>query len=85
MSFIKIRVLFFAAAKDKVDCDSLEIQLQESACLSDLMDHLWQKHPQLTPLQPYIRWAVNHQFEENTQRTLNHGDEVALIPPISGG
>jgi molybdopterin converting factor subunit 1 len=85
MLFIKIRVLFFAAAKDKVGCDYLELQLQESACLSDLMNQLWKNYPQLTPLQPYIRWAVNHQFEENKQRELNHGDEVALIPPISGG
>ena len=85
MSTIEIRVLFFASAREKVGVGSVQITLPISACLNDLAQVLYQEYPQLSVLKPYLRWAVNQKFEENDQSPLKQGDEVALIPPISGG
>ena len=42
-------------------------------------------HPSLEELAPYLRWAINHEFVDEDSHLLSSGDEVALIPPISGG
>ena len=85
MSSIEIRILFFASAREKMGCSSVHMTLAESACLGDLIHMLYQQHPQLNVLQPYVRWAINQRFEDDEHHILRQGDEVALIPPISGG
>ena len=85
MSNIEIRVLFFASAREKVGVGSMQVTLPLPACLHDLTQVLYQEYPQLNALKPYLRWAINQAFEEDPQAPLKQGDEVALIPPISGG
>ena len=85
MSHIEIKVLFFASAKEKTGCDSIQLQLPAHTQLYILKNQLWDLYPTLQTLQPYLRWALNHQFIDLDEQELFHGDEIALIPPISGG
>ena len=80
-----LRILYFAAAREQAQCQEEEITLDHPCTLSDLKRVIYQKHETLGPLDQYLRWAVNHSFCEDDRFILHEGDEIALIPPISGG
>ena len=80
-----LRVLYFAAARERTQHQEEQILLSHPYTLSELKRLLYQRHETLQPLDQYLRWAVNHRFCEDEELTLSEGDEVALIPPISGG
>ena len=85
MSKTIINVLYFAAAKEAVGIDSESIYFTHVPTLSELQTKLYTLYPQLKPLEPYLRWALNQSFIEDGSTPLSHQDEVAIIPPISGG
>ena len=80
-----LTVLFFAAARQRTQCSRLIHPFDSPYTLKALKDELCEIYPELIELIPYLRWAVNHSFVHDDQLLLNHRDEVALIPPISGG
>ena len=80
---MKVEVLFFAAARERAgtDRESLEVPEPTVGSLSRL---LAERHPDLAPLLPRLRFAVNRAFVRE-DHVLAEGDEVALIPPVAGG
>jgi molybdopterin synthase catalytic subunit len=58
--------------------------LPDGATVGALLDHLIAAHPALASLRANLRVAVNQEFAA-LDRVLADGDEVALIPPVSGG
>lgn len=82
---VKVTVLFFAATRERTGCRETSLTLDAASTLRDLKLTLYDKHPTLTELDGYVRWALNERFEPNFERVLSTGDVVALIPPISGG
>ncbi len=60
----------------------MELELQEREPISSLIEKLQSDYPYLLTLP--INVAVNAEYVERDYR-LQNGDEVALIPPISGG
>ena len=80
-----LHVLYFAAAREHTQCQGEQIRLTHPYTLSKLKRMIYQKHKALASLDPYLRWAVNQSFCDDESVTLNESDEVALIPPISGG
>ena len=81
----RVRILFFAIARERTGCDACELEFRDRACLSDVRAAVLLKYPDLQPIEPYIRWAVNQVFESDLSRVMNDQDEIALIPPVSGG
>jgi len=81
---MKIRVRFFASAREKTRVDETERELGSGARVADLWDALCAEYPALNDLTPAISFAVNREYAERTQALVD-GDEVALIPPVSGG
>jgi len=77
-------VLLFASARDLSGCGSLRIDLNEGATVAQLSVALAQRYPVLAALLTKCRIAVNHEFAEG-ERILQLGDELAVIPPVSGG
>jgi MoaE-MoaD fusion protein len=75
-----IEVLMFAAARDLAGACSVRVTLPAGAHVADLAAAL----PQLAGLWEKCRIAVNHEFADG-ERMLGEGDEVAVIPPVSGG
>jgi molybdopterin synthase catalytic subunit len=62
----------------------MERGLRDGATVDDLWADLCDEHPQLTALGPSVSFAVNREYVDRGH-ILNENDEVALIPPVSGG
>jgi molybdopterin converting factor small subunit len=61
-----------------------ELELKRGNAMSSVRDALCREHPELVPLWPSLAVAVNGEFIEGGC-PLKGGDEVLLLPPISGG
>ncbi|WP_394174088.1 molybdopterin converting factor subunit 1 [Thalassotalea litorea] len=82
-----IKVIFFAALRDKLDCDGLTIETtSEITCVADIKQYLCQKHPHWQPFftEQSILSAVNHTMADESF-AVTSGDEVAFFPPVTGG
>lgn len=81
---VHVHVLFFAGAADAAGCRRLEEALPPGTTLAGLAGRLRERFPRLRPLLEVALWAVNEEYA-HPARALQEGDEVALIPPVSGG
>jgi molybdopterin converting factor subunit 1 len=79
-----IRVLLFAAARDHAGADAVAVDLAPGATVAQMRAVLAKQVPALAALLARSAVAVNHDFAEGG-RVLEPGDEVAIIPPVSGG
>ena len=77
-----IRVLFFAYLRERLGLRETTIQLPEGAIVADVWKHLRERFEQL-PAEP-PRFAVNRLYVDKAH-PLHDNDELALIPPVSGG
>lgn len=81
---ITITVKLFAAYQEAYGIPELELQVEAGTSVASVRDRLIHEHPELEQWRDLTRFGVNLQFvEPNT--VLQDGDEVVLIPPVSGG
>jgi MoaE-MoaD fusion protein len=76
---MQVRVRLFAALRERAGEDVVELELADDARVHDALQSL----SRLTGNVPVVM-AVNHQYADRDTR-LQPGDELALIPPVSGG
>jgi molybdopterin converting factor subunit 1 len=81
---IKTIVLLFAHFADAVGSGRLDVDLEDPATVQDCSDQLVSQYPALGDLLKIGRAAVNGEFAAADQ-ALQDGDEVAFLPPVSGG
>ena len=81
---MKIKVLFFASCRDAVGHRSCDWEIEEGCRVADLERELVAAYPQLAAVQQVLSIAVNAEYV-GRHTALKAGDEVALIPPVSGG
>ncbi|HEX3857136.1 MAG TPA: molybdopterin converting factor subunit 1 [Verrucomicrobiae bacterium] len=79
-----MHVLFFAQLKDATGCDSIEIELSSPQNCEQLWKFLIENFPALAHHQKNTRLARNWEYVDAETVFVNE-DEVALIPPVSGG
>ena len=79
-----IRVLYFAQCSDIVGSREQDVEIDAGSTVQDLVKTLIGRYPRLAGLQRSIMLSVNQEYVDRKQ-TLNDGDEVALITPVSGG
>ncbi len=60
------------------------MDVEEGATVSSVMRILEEEHPDLAPYSGYLMTAVNSQYVERSH-ALKEFDEVAFVPPVSGG
>jgi molybdopterin synthase catalytic subunit len=81
---MRVRVLFFGMLKDLLGRPGEDLDLPDGARLETVFDHYASQVPKLRAMAQSIVMARNHEFEPpNTP--LADNDEVALMPPVSGG
>jgi molybdopterin synthase catalytic subunit len=80
----QIRILFFAGQRDIVGQRELTLDLAPGTTLAHLWAHLVTTYPRLEPYGSSLLYAVNQEYADQTT-VLHDGDEVAFIPPVSGG
>ncbi len=81
---MQIRVLFFGMLKDLAGRSSDSLELPESATLHDLLSHYLLQIPRLKPIAASLAMSINQEYAP-PESQLKPGDEVALLPPVSGG
>jgi MoaE-MoaD fusion protein len=81
---MQIRVLFFGVLRDLIGRGSEALTLPNSATLGDLLEHYEKLIPALKDVTASIAMSVNQEYA-GVEAKLNEGDEVALLPPVSGG
>ena len=79
-----IRLLLFASCRDAVGAKELDLEVEEGTSTGALREELARRYPRLGPLKGKLLVAVNAEYVDD-QTVLKAGDEVALIPPVSGG
>lgn len=77
-------VRLFAGLREMIGAREMVIEVPEGATAAHLKDRLGEMHPHVAPMLPTIACAVNEEYVDGTQ-VLRAGDDVALIPPVSGG
>lgn len=79
-----LRIKLFAAMSELAGSSDVEAELPDGATVADLRRELAKQIPLARTLLSRSGIAVNHDFAENDQ-VLQANDEVAVIPPVSGG
>lgn len=81
---MKVCVLLFAGLREAVGQKQLFLELPEDATLAELMAQLGAEHPAVAAYRGRLVISVNAERAALDQ-VLRAGDEVALLPPVSGG
>ncbi|OIP78105.1 MAG: molybdopterin synthase sulfur carrier subunit [Oscillatoriales cyanobacterium CG2_30_44_21] len=81
---IQVTVKLFAIFQETLAKDQIQIDMPSGASVLEVFEYLADRHPSLEKWRSLTRYAINLSFVE-PQTTLQSGDEVALIPPVSGG
>ena len=81
---MKITLLLFAQGCEAAGRDSLPVEIAEGGGVPDLWAAVEGACPALLRLRETSRIAINHEFADEGTR-IRPEDEVALIPPVSGG
>jgi MoaE-MoaD fusion protein len=81
---MRVRVLFWGMLKDLAGKASDVIELREGASMRDLLAHYEAQIPRLKEALPSLAIAVNQQYA-GPDTKLKSDDEIALLPPVSGG
>lgn len=79
-----VRLLYFAALRDLFGRSEDTMQLAQGSTLAELASQLQARVPGLGAHLKSLAWGVNFEFSP-VSTVLNDGDEVALLPPVSGG
>ena len=83
-SQIHITVLYFAGAKDATGKRKESIKLPEDTTIRELLSRISSTHPRMRNILNTLQIAVNYKVA-NVDAVLKEADEVALLPPVSGG
>lgn len=81
---IRVRVLFFGAARDSVGKGEVTFSLRPGTKASEAFNELIETFPDLRRFGRSLLFAVNEEYAV-PERQISDGDELALFPPVSGG
>jgi molybdopterin converting factor subunit 1 len=81
---MQIRVKLFAIVRDRAGVSELSLDLPEGATVRSAVQAIATKLPAVRDFLPRAAFAVNHEYFGHEQ-VLHDGDELAVIPPVSGG
>lgn len=79
-----IQVKFFALARDLAGAAETTVSVPDGASVGQVWDEIIRRHPGLARYRDEFLLAVNRRFA-SPDRVLQSGDELAVIPPVSGG
>jgi MoaE-MoaD fusion protein len=81
---MRVKVLLFGQLKDIVGRPEESLELEPGARLAGVLSHFADRYPKFQGLAKSIACSINQEYAQGTA-TLKEGDEVGLLPPVSGG
>lgn len=84
MSAIQVTVKLFAAYQEAYGVPEMVLEFPQDTPVVQVCDRLISERPELNQWRDLTRFGVNFNFVE-PDTPLQDGDEVVLIPPVSGG
>jgi molybdopterin synthase catalytic subunit len=81
---VRLKVLFFGMVKDAVGRSSDELEMPEGSSLQSVFEHYAAQFPRLREFAASVVLARNQTFAPRSE-AVGDGDEVAFLPPVSGG
>ena len=81
---MKVAVKMFAVARQLAGRDTVILQLPDRATVADLRRQLIDEVPTLSSVISHIRFAVGTDYATDAT-VINSGEDIACIPPVSGG
>jgi molybdopterin converting factor subunit 1 len=81
---MRVSIRLFARLREIVGASEIERDVPDGATLGRVWDVLAAEFPALAPYKPSVSGAVNLDYAK-MQTVVRDGDEVAFLPPVSGG
>lgn len=81
---LKVKALMFARARELAGTSELELLVPEGSTTAECVEELTAKFPILESIRECVVVALNYNYITDPVK-VKDGDELALIPPISGG
>lgn len=81
---VKVRVRFFAVAREWMGTSAIDLSIDEGSTTDAIWDRLVEREPRFSGWRERMRLAVNDEYVARPV-ALRPGDDVAVIPPVSGG
>ncbi|HEX8921967.1 MAG TPA: molybdenum cofactor biosynthesis protein MoaE [Pyrinomonadaceae bacterium] len=82
---VRVRVLFFGAAREIAGRDEMSLTLSAPANSSNAFEEILSQYPDLRRFGRSLLFAVNQEYVRGDAQELREGDELAVFPPVSGG
>ena len=79
-----VQLRFFASLRERLRAREAERAVPDGCTFGELWAALCREHPEIEPMSASMSFAVNREYVDRDHR-LADGDELALIPPVSGG
>lgn len=84
LNTITVTVKLFAAYQEAYGVPELTLEFPQTTPVATVFDRLLHDHPHLAQWRDMTRFGINLQFVE-PETIMQDGDEIVLIPPVSGG
>ncbi|MFN8547571.1 MAG: MoaD/ThiS family protein [Candidatus Eisenbacteria bacterium] len=81
---MRVTVLLFSQMRIQAERDAVELELPEGAHLERALSAFYARHPELRSFAPSCLVAVGLEYAP-ADLALKDGDEISIIPPVSGG
>ena len=81
---MRVKVLLFGQLKDIVGRAEESLDLEPGTNMAAIVAHYSERYPQFQGLTKSIACSINQEYAQGTA-VLREGDEVGLLPPVSGG
>jgi molybdopterin converting factor subunit 1 len=81
---MRVKVRVFARLRELAGRDAWECDVAPGASVADVWKQVAREHDTLTPFEAVVSFALNSSFAPRSAR-VQEGDEVAVLPPVSGG
>jgi molybdopterin converting factor subunit 1 len=81
---MRIRLRYFASLRERLGRSEETVEVPEGATVAMVWNQLKDKHPELAVIERSVAFAVAQEYVDKTH-PLQDNDELAFIPPVSGG
>jgi len=81
---MRIRLRYFASLRERLGCSEEMIEVPEGSTVATVWEQLKARRPELAVIERSIAFAVAQEYVDKAH-PLQDNDELAFIPPVSGG